>query len=173
MIASLSQLSRRVIALALLFVVVVTALNLVILPTANWVTDTLDALTDARFRHGHLAAEAAQLPLPSGDRVAPDCCLGGSMPGAQATLLGLINGAASNSKVTFERATPVPTSTPDMVVFDIVASAPDAAMMRFIDQLERGTPIVRLTRWQLDSPDTPHGPVRLEARIAAAWRSQR
>lgn len=166
-----SPFARRLIALALLFVVVVTALNVVLVPGITWVGDALGSLNDARFRRGHLAAEAAQPQLPSGDRITPDCCLTGQTRiVAEAGLRGVINGASASTTVTVERMAPVAAVKSDTIAVAIVAVAPDAAMMAFIDRLEHGAPVVRLTRWQLAAVDVPHGAVRLDAQITAVWR---
>jgi len=176
MIESLSPFSRRLIALALLGLAILSALNLVIIPLLTLAGARLDRLEDARFRRARLEALDARPAQPRGDPVPPNAYFrANDASAAGAMLAAVVNGAAARTEVTIERAAPLPAqpARPLTLVVDLAASGPELTLVAFVSEIERGNPVIRLDRWRLVSPDAPGGPTRLEARAMAVWSARR
>lgn len=176
MMETLSPFSRRLIALALLGLAIVSALNLIVVPLITLAGDKLDRLEDARFRRAKLEALNARPLPPRGDPVPPNVYFrANDAAAAGAMLLAVVNGAAARTQVTIERTALLPATPPRplMLTADIAVTGPEVALVTFIGEIERGDPLIRLDRWRLISPDVPGGPTRLEARAMAVWNSRR
>jgi hypothetical protein len=174
MIDILSPASRRLVALGLLVLVLVSALNFIVMPVSGAISAALDALAEARFERARLVAidEGPRLrkgiPVPAALLLrAPTHDVAG------ATLVNLIRTAADAQKITLDPVVPLVAdpARPMTVGVGFATTAPEADVAAFISALEQGEPAVRLDQWKLSAVENTGGQVRLEARAMALWTS--
>jgi hypothetical protein len=172
----LSPISRKLIALALLFLTLVSLLNLGVLPALSGTDDLLERLRDARFRLARLeSVEARPLP-PPGDPIPSDAWIRSSdRQSAEAAFVAVINASAGRTQVALDRAVPVSAanSKEPRLTLDIVATGPEPALATFIGDVEQGSPLIRFQHWKLSAPETAGGPARFEAQAITVWNTPR
>ena len=168
--ADLSPLNRRILAITILLLMILGAVELVLIPLATASSDALDRLSEARFRRERLQA-IADRPSPANVSsppavlyvIAPDATRAGGTLGD-----GLREDAASAGVALQIQPSPAKPTEPQALAADVIASGPEAAIVGFLNRVEQGTPVIRLTRWHLSSDPAGEG-LRLEARAEAAW----
>jgi len=172
MIDSFSPLTRKFIAVAILFLVVMFCVNLVILPTIGLVGEQLDRLAEARFQRARLEA-IQERPLPAtGDPIPADLYIRAkSAEAGQNALLATLNELASGNAVSLEQANAVPvdTATSQRVTVDLSVSGPELALASFINGLEAHRPMIRFVSWKIMAGESGQGPARLSGRAVAVW----
>jgi hypothetical protein len=172
MIEQLSPFSRRLIALAILGLVGISALNLLIVPIWQQVDETLLDLDSARTREAVVSRAATAPAPPRGDPLPGG--LGFSAPtreAAQALMSQRITELASTGEISIETlvAAPVPGSQPRLA-YELAASGSEIAIVKFMAALEQGMPKIRLETWSITAPDAPGSPTKLRARAVALWQ---
>ena len=100
MIDNFSPLTRKFIALAILFFVLMFCVIIVILPAIGLISAKLDRLAEARFQKARLE-EIQDRPLPArGNPIAADLYLHATSPeAAQSALVAILNQLASSNSV--------------------------------------------------------------------------
>jgi Type II secretion system (T2SS), protein M subtype b len=172
MTASWSPLTRRLVALGLLILALLGVLNLIIMPVATMLTDSLDALHDNRFRLARLDAIDARPPLPPAPVLAPGLTVTGIDQGAAAAaLIGNIGAAAARAQLALEPPTLLPSATGDAkrLALRVAATGPEPMMLQFVNELERGAPLIRFRSWRLSVVEGSPRQLRFEAIAVAAW----
>jgi len=172
MIAQLSPFTRKLLALTILFLLLAGVINLLVVPLVGLVHDNVAHLADVRFERLRLETIEARPNPPPGDPVPQELYIhAADARAAAAQLSSLITAAAQGNGLTVEQSTeslPDPPN-PRLVAAQIRLSGPEAGMMRFLNALEGGKPLVRLAQWTLAAPDAPGGPMQLDAEAVAAW----
>ena len=170
MIASFSPLTRRILAVGLLILALLLAVQVFSL-AATAIGTALGRLEDSRFALARVEAVRARPlpprapPLPPGQFLQAD-----SHNTATAAAAGRIRTAAGGSGVTLEGMTAVPAdpANPRLVRISFAARAAEPALLNFIQTVERNDPPLRLHAWSIAR--TPGGPeLVLQASAVVAW----
>lgn len=167
----LSPLSRRIIAVGLLFLVVITAINLLILPLGQWTAETLSDLGSAREREvvvrhaAHAEAPPLGRPLPEGLAFAA-----ANRDAALNMMSGHISELARTHNIVIDNlgAAAGPGQQSRMII-DFAASGVEIDIVKLMAALEQGSPKIRLESWTIIAPDTAGVPTKLRARAVAIW----
>jgi hypothetical protein len=152
MIDRFSPLTRRMLALGGLVLALLVLVNLVLSPLVGLTGDSLTELDDARFRLARLEAIIAR-PAPPRSEPVPDS-LYAAAPARQAAtdrLISMINTTASGYGVQVDSIAPMDAnpSRPKMIALSLVMRGEQDAMLAFINDLERGQPVVHFADWSL------------------------
>lgn len=174
MIDALSPLSRRLIAIALLLLAVVTLLNLGLVPLWQACADNLDELSAARARVSRMEAIAATPPPEQGDAVpATAMIVAATRENALATLTGAIGASAARTKVLGPSISPAPPAGASArVAVDIDASGSEVDLVAFLADIESASPAIRLQSWSVEAPLVPGTPAHVQARAVAIWAAR-
>lgn len=176
MIASWSPFTRRVVALGILLFVTLGAINIVIMPVSGWLTNTLEELSDGRFRLARLRAIEARPPLPDAPPVPQSLYLTApDRDAAAAAMIGSVGAAAARTQVSFDQtvALPADPSGTKLVSVGLAGTGAEEAVLLFVNELERGPPVMRLRTWRLTSAEGQPRQVRIEAIAVAVWSVSR
>jgi len=172
MIDQLSPFTRRLLALTILGLLMLGALNLLLLPVSGLIRSSLDDLADIRFERARLESIEARPDPVAGDAVPQDLYMhAASAKAAAAQLSSLITQTAQTAGVTVEQITEVlpDPATPRLVAAHLRVTGAEPSMMRFLNAVEGGKPLVRFVQWKLSAPQEPAGSMQLDAHAAAAW----
>jgi hypothetical protein len=155
MIASFSPLTRRVLAIGLLVLLVLGAIQLVIAPIYSLTANSLSDLQDARFRRARLESIAARPPLPASAPVPASLYV--TAPDRQRAtdlILAAISGSAGRYQVQIDSIAPLPeqSSRGAAIAVTVAARGEHDKVLAWINELERGTPNVHFADWSL-APD--------------------
>jgi len=175
MIDALSPLSRRLIAVSLLLLALITILNLVVVPLWQWNSDNLDDLALARTRLARMQAIMAAQEPAKGDPVpATAMVVAGTRDAASATLTAAVQASAARAQITPLAVAPVPPlgRQAGKIAIDISASGPETNLVELLADIESSSPAIRLERWSVVAGDTPDLPAHLEARAVALWSAR-
>lgn len=176
MIDNFSPLTRKFIAVAILFLGIMACLNVLIIPTIGLISSQLERLADTRFQRARLE-EIQDRPLPApGDPIPANLYIRApSAEVAQSTFVALINELASHNSVSLEQAAIVPAdaSTPQRLAIDLSVAGPELALTSFINGLEAQRPMIRLVSWKVTAGDATQAPTRLSGRAVAVWSPAR
>lgn len=164
MIEQFSPSSRRLIAVGLAVLVMLLLVTFVIQPIVSFCVQAVSDLRDARYRRDRLEVIVARPLPPEVSPPSPDLMLTPGNPSA--VLEAIVAGAAATRSVTLQNAS-AQVAAGGAVIETLQAQAPELAMMRFINDLERGRPIIRFTRLRLTAAAEPGGPMQLDAAVAA------
>lgn len=152
MIVQFSPFTRRLIALALLFLALLGLLNLVVLPIAALISTGFSDLADARFRLARLEAIKERAlppeapPVPMGlALIAPD------EPQAVEQLRTQLTVLAARYQLRLEASPAPPSETPiaGRIALAIAVSGAQEPLLNFVNSLEQGEPLIRLKTWRL------------------------
>ena len=172
MTASWSPLTHRIVALGLLILMLLGVLNFIVMPVAALLGDSLDALHDSRFRLARLEAIEARPPLPQAPALAPGLTVTGTDQGAAgAALIGTVGAAAARAQLALEPPALLPSATGDAkrLALRIAATGPEPMVLQFVNELERGAPLIRFKNWRLSVVEGSSRQLRFEAVAVAAW----
>jgi hypothetical protein len=167
-----SPVTRRILAVGILIFLLIVTISWIVTPALSLVDTKLDELADLRFRRARLDAllkrptPPASVPIPSSLYVsAPN-----REAAAEQVLVG-IRDIAVQHQVLIEQATVLPagSGTPSHITINLAASGPEVNLVAFINALERGTPMIRLSPWKLASQDNPQMPLHLAAQAFFTW----
>ncbi|WP_156679481.1 hypothetical protein [Sphingomonas profundi] len=127
-------------------------------------------LAAARQETAGLAVEATSRP-PAPVPLLPEAALipAADSDAAAALLATRLRGEAARGGLLVERLAPLPGPAP-LVAARIVASGPEAAVLRFARAMEAGAPLIRFAGWRLEGAGA--GLVRLDARAVALRRTR-
>ncbi len=176
MIDQLSPFTRRILALTLLGLLMLGAVNLLLLPVSGLIRSRLDHLADIRFERARLENVAARPSPAAGDAVPQDLYIhAASEKAAALQLSSLITQGAQTAGVTVEQVTEVLSDPPysRLVATQLRVNGAELPMMRFLNAVESGKPLVRFVQWKLSAPQGPDGSMQLDATAAAAWQPVR
>ena len=156
MMATFSPFTRRLLALGILVLLILFALQLIISPLYALTADNLSALEDARFRRARLEAIAARPPLPTAAPVPATLYL--TAPDRQRAtdlLLATIGRSAGQYQVQIDSVAAVPSSSSRgaAIAVTVAARGEHDAVLAWINDLESGTPNIHFADWSL-APDT-------------------
>lgn len=141
----------------------IVAAALLALPVAT----AVQRLWSARQIGADLAARIAAPMPPSRPLLAPGLSLRArDRPTAERMLADRIRGAAGAAGVLVEALVPAPRQ-PGIVAFRIRLSGPEKAMIALIDEIERGTPLVRFRAWRASA--LADGGMRVEGEVVGGW----
>lgn len=171
----LSPLSRRIIAVALLLLCLVTLLNIVLVPLWQVNSDSLDDLATARSRLAHMQGVAGEQMPKQGDAVpATAMIISPNRDGAMATLKGAVSASAAKTKIVSPSITPVAQmiGPPAKLAVDVTAQGSEVDLVAFLADIEGSSPAIRLQSWSVFAPDAPGAPAHIEARAVAIWAAR-
>lgn len=156
MIASFSPFTRKVLALGILLLALLGAIQLVIAPLYALTANSLSELEDARYRRARLESIAARPPLPTAAPVPASLYL--TAPDRQRAtdlLLAAIGGAAGRYQLQVDSiaAVPAESSRGAAIAVTVVARGEHDALLAWINDLETGTPNIHFADWSL-APDS-------------------
>lgn len=171
---ALSPATRRILAIGLLILALLLALQWLLLPLAGTIQAQREELVGLRSRAAHLAAVRDQ-PLPRMSSLPAHSTIRAAAAGPALDQLKVaVNQAASAAGVTLRGM--IAHSAADrsgaLLALDIDATGSEEAITRFVGLLEDGDPLVRFESWRLQAGATPDQPLALSGRLAAAWERQ-
>jgi|GEM_PF-6002894 len=155
MIASFSPFTRKLLALALLALLLLGAIQVIVAPLYTFTANSLSGLEDARFRRARLEAIAARPPLPVAAPIPASLYL--TAPDRQRAtdlLLATIGGSAGRYQIQIESIAALPegSSRGAAIAVTVAARGDHDNVLAWINELESGAPSVHFTDWSL-SPD--------------------
>ncbi len=171
MIQSFSPLTRRILAIGVLVLALLVAVN-VASGVAASVTAALDDLDDSRYRLARLEAIAKKPALPAAEPIPQNVAF--SAPDHEAAagqVTQALNAAAATSQLTLAgiSAAPQDRSNPGLISVAVAATGPEQPILAFIGEVEKGSPVIRLRSWTIRraSPDSPE--LAFEGVAVASW----
>lgn len=167
----LSPFTRRFVAIGLLLVAVISALNLIVLPLGLLLRQSVAQLGDARFQRSELEAIVARPAPKAGDPIPPSSYVAaGSGALAFGQLEARVRAETAAAKIHLLSFGPRPQPGSGAFRLSAVLSAEgdEVALVGFIGALEQHSPLIRLSRWHIARP-TADGPLHLDAQIDAVW----
>lgn len=170
MIEQMSPLTRRIVAVGLLILLLLVALQAVVVPLAGALGNQRAELTELSARHARLAATAKRL-LPDTSTVPPGLAITAPDPArAGGRLEALLAGGASIAGVKLDQ-TPAHSLAGQqrLIGSEIVVTGPEAGVTNFVSLVEHGSPTLRFRHWQLVAGDSAQAPVRFTGLVVAAW----
>lgn len=168
--------TRRLVAIALLFLAILALVNLLILPLSGWMSSSLAGLADARFQLARLEAVRGRPAPPETPPMPAGLTLSAANPEtAVQALVSSIRAGAANNQVQVDGADPVGQTDPQAHVVEVSLSVrgEQSHILSFINALERGTPTVRFRTWSVMADESPpiSGPTQLtfQGVATAVW----
>lgn len=176
MMAGFSPLTRRLVAIGLLIIAILLALNLLILPVHALMASSLDTLAESRFQLGRLRAIEARPDPVVGEPVPAGAVISAAdHDGASMLLAEAITAAAARAQLEVQSIAPGQSERGAQVAAKIAVAGPHDAVLGFVNDLERGSPLARFDDWSItaNAPATAGEPVRLslDATVVAAWKA--
>ncbi len=174
MIAVLSQfspLTRKILAIGLLILVLLLAWRLILSPVATQMEVSLTELDDARFQRVRLENLQAR-PKPEKAVALPeDMVFGAENREEAATGLGsYISGLASQNGLQVANITARPGGDTDkLLAFDLALIGEEISVARFINQAERGSPMIRFRSWQIEAGSENDPNLQFSGQAVGAW----
>ncbi|MEP3226282.1 MAG: hypothetical protein ABJO01_09925 [Parasphingorhabdus sp.] len=155
----LSPAMRKFLALATLLFVSLFIWNVIITPVAAQMEASLSKLQDARYQRMRLEQLAAQPAPPRSDPLPAELLAVAATPQqASAQISSYLNGLAAQNDLQVANITSHSgLKGAKLLAFDFALIGEELALVRFINALERGAPMIRLRSWQIDGPDMAGG----------------
>lgn len=150
---------RKFLALACLLLTLLFAWNIIIAPVAAQMGASLTKLQDARFQRMRLEQLAAQ-PAPQQSEPMPIelLAVAATPEEASAQISNYLNGLAAQNGLKVANITPHSgLKGAKLLAFDFALVGDEVALVKFINTLERGAPMIRLRSWQIDGPELAGG----------------
>jgi len=166
---ALSPFTRRIVALGVLVLVLVTVANLLILPLFATLRSNLGRLGDVRFERAQTEAMADRPPPPPASPLRPGLFVVAASP-AEATLrlTDAVRAKASAARVVVGTIAPAGAAgRPGVVAVDISVAGSERDVLAFLNGVEGDRLLMRLVRWRLQVDDKHR--VQLDGRVTAAW----
>lgn len=156
MTASFSPFTRRLLAIGILLLLVLGAIQLIVAPLYTLTANSLSGLEDARFRRARLESIAARPPLPNSSPVPASLYL--TAPDRQRAtdlMLATIGGSAGRYQIQIDSIAPLAaeSSRGAAIAVTVAARGEHDKVLAWINELERGTPNVHFADWSL-APDS-------------------
>jgi len=167
-----SPLTRRFLAIALLLLAVLVLLQVIILPVASGLQQSLSGLKDSRFERARLEALAARPVLDRRAPVDPAMLIRATTRDQAAQLLvGRLSQiiVAAGPLLRTETLTAEAVASPQIASASVKLVGPETAVTRFIASAEGGRPLVRFRDWRLEPVSDQPGQVRFSARVMSVW----
>ncbi len=148
-----SPITRKFLAVAILFLTLFAVWSLVLSPIAAQMDVSLTKLSDARFQRERLEAIQARPEPESAEAIPAGMILRAKSREEANTQFGgyLSNIAAQNGLEITAIASRPDTKGSKLVAFDLALTGEEVGVAQFINTLERGNPVLRLRTWQIDS----------------------
>lgn len=174
MISVLSQfspLTRKILALGLLVLALLLFWTLVVSPVAAQMDSSLTELEDARFQRVRLenlktrpTPDKAE-PLPAGIVFNAN-----SREEAATGLSGYISSLAAQNGLQVANITVRPGGdTGKLLAFDLSFIGEEVSVARFINQAEKGSPMIRFRSWQIEAGNDSDPSLQFSGQAVAAW----
>ena len=135
------------------------ALAALLIPATTAAVARFSALQEAAAAAKGMAEQPGTSPLPPGQMIAAS-----NAAGARAMLTASLREQAVSAGVLLESVKPV--DSPGLARVAVHLSGSEAAVLGLADRIERGTPLMRFTRWRVEGIGNG---VRLTAEVAAPW----
>lgn len=159
---------RKFLALATLLLTLLLVWNIFVGPVASQMGASLTKLQDARFQRMRLEQLAAQ-PAPQQSEPLPiEILVVAETPEeASAQITAYLNGLATQNNLQVANITPhLGLKGAKLLAFDLTLVGEEVALVSFINELERGAPVIRLKSWQIDGPELTGGGSPVDAAAA-------
>jgi len=174
MMEGLSPVSRRVVAVALLLLAMISTVNLIALPLIEWTQMALNDLENARLREQRVTAAAnSQAPSFGNPIPAELLVIADNQATAFDQVTGVVSAVAAKNEVRVDGISPALTGGGNRVAFDIKGSGSETSLVKMLSELEVGSPTVRCESWTILAPDAPEAPAKFLARGIAVWSPPR
>lgn len=167
----LSPLSRRIIAVALLLLVIISFTNLIAVPLWQWTAQSLQNLEVARQREARMMQTVSAAPPAKGEAVPAKLLIVAPTRDAAVTqLTSLLSEAAAGQELSVENIGPGPVSgDAGRISVDLAASGSEVALVKMLSDVETDAPAIRFESWAIIAPDIVDAPAKLQARAVAIW----
>lgn len=168
---ALSPLTRRIVAIALLALAVLVVLSLAEAALSGTI-DAVEGLGQARSRSARLDALASRRSPPEAPPLPAQLAFPGATRQAAAAAVGMrIRATAARAQLGPPSLAlpPEDPTNPNLIRIELALEGPEMRLLRFVADLERDAPAVRLRTWRISRLDAPTPGLRLEATAVAAW----
>lgn len=170
-ISQFSPLTRKILALGLLVLALLLVWRLILSPVAAQMEGSLTELEDARFQRVRLE-NLQNRPKPDKAEALPAGIVfsAKSREEAAAGLNGYIGGLAAKHGLQIANITPRPGAETDkLLAFDLALIGEEVSVTRFINQAERGSPMIRFRSWQIEAGSDSDPNLQFSGQVIAAW----
>jgi len=167
---ALSPVTRRIVALGILLLVLITATNLLVLPLSSALRGSLSRLGDVRFERAQTEAIANRPPAPPASPLPSGIAIVAANPGdASARLAAIVRQKATVAGVTILALAPAGGASDKSAAIsaDFAVEGSELAVLAFLKQVESDRLLMRLPSWHMQVDDAHK--VRLDGQVAAAW----
>ena len=168
----LSPFVRKFAALAILALLVMGSIEFIAWPLLSGAWQNLDELRALRRERAQLEQTDARPMLKAGDAVPANLYLHATSPALAASQLSsLVTNLAGSSKLALNQISAVPGESAQarIVALDVRLVGKEEDVIGFLNTLEGGAPLIRLSQWSLATTDPTHDQVQLLGRLTAAW----
>jgi len=163
---------RRFAALAILVLLVMGSIEIVAWPLLGSAWQNLDELHALRLERAQLEQTDARPLLKAGDPVPVDLYVHATAAAqAMSQLSELVRSRAQTSTLTLNGMTPVPSASASLhsVALDVRLTGKEPDVISFLNAIESGRPLIRVSQWSLSTTEPAHDQVQLSARLVTAW----
>ncbi|MEP2990034.1 MAG: hypothetical protein ABJN65_01180 [Parasphingorhabdus sp.] len=178
-----SPFTRKFLALGILFLGLFFFWTVIASPVVSQMSASLTELNDTRFQRMRLEQIQNRPAVePTGNFPTNLVLAAGSAEEAQAAFAAQINAVASQNTMDMALAPRPLTKGSQLIAFDVSVMAPEVNIVKFINSLERASPMMRLRNWQIDSAaiagtvdpqngntDESNGNVQFSGQLIGAW----
>lgn len=170
-LSQFSPLTRKILALGLLVLALLLVWTLMLSPVAAQMENSLTELEDARFQRERL--EKLQVrPQPEKAEALPAniVFISDSREEAAVGLSNYISSLAAQNDLQVANITAHPGGKTDkLLISDFALIGEEGSVARFINQAERGAPIIRFRSWQIEAGNANDPSLQFSGQAVAAW----
>ena len=167
----LSPFVRKFAALTILAFLIMGSIELIAWPLLSGAWQNLDELRALRLERAQLEQTDARPMLKAGDAVPANLYLRATNSAlAMSQLTNLVNNLARSSKLALNQMNAVPEDSAQarIVALDVRLAGKEEDVIGFLNTLEGGQPLIRLSQWSLSATDPAHDQVQFVGRLSAA-----
>jgi len=168
---SFSPVTRKILAIGLLVLALLIAVQLVLVPLAGAIAEQRAELADLRGRAAHLSAVLDTALPPMSQLPAHAIIKAGARDAAVARFEGAINQASAAAGVNLQQQAAMPSgiNADQLIRLRVAATGSEEALLRFAAILEHGEPLARFQSWHIQTGTGPDRTLVLTSQIVAAW----
>ncbi|WP_229954387.1 hypothetical protein [Parasphingorhabdus litoris] len=166
-----SPLTRKILALGLLILGLLLVWRLIVSPLAAQMESSLTELDDARFQRLRLENLQARPQPEEAEALPADIVFSAeSREEAVSGLSSHISGLAAQNDLQVANITSRPGAETDkLLAFDFALIGEEVSVTRFINQAERGSPMIRFRSWQIEAGNDSDPNLQFSGQVVAAW----
>lgn len=169
MMDSFSPFTRRLVAISIPVFVVLAIGSVIVLPVVDALSASREQLADDRFRASKLKAIIEAPTLPAVARVPRGLYISApAIAPASAALANIITSTAARNQMAVDHVVAINGGGTDLALVDFAATGSEAGILSFLNELEVGSPLVRMQNVRLIAIEGQPRQLRVEGVAMAA-----